>query len=470
MQPVMRFFLVLYCSYGIRLAAALVNRNDHDDHIFNEASYAKNDVLRRDVAVIGGGSSGTYGAIKLLDLGKSVALVEQAAVLGGHQNTYIEPTTGTPIDYGVQAYWNISVVRDFFARFDIPITNYSFEGVSTIYADFKTGQTLPNLQPPTDYSAYATQLNKYPELLWSWQLPSPVPEDLLLPFGDFIKKYSLQNIAYSIYLFSAGIGNILTQLTVNMFKWFDDAYLDGLRGHNIVTAHHNNGELYSKALAELGPSALLSSTVIAAHRPQTPNSVRLVIQTPTGTKLILASQLLVSIPPLLSNMGPFALDARELALFSHFTYSAYYNGVVNNTGLAPGTRYINAGANTTYNIPDLPAVYSISPTAVPGIFLYWLGSPVDMSRDQVEAMMADTVRKLTNVTMGSGDFVAWSSHTPFKLVVSAEEIAGGFYDRWDQLQGYKNTWYTGAAIHSHGSGGLWNFTQALLPRIAEMVG
>ena len=461
----MKFFILLYSS--IELVAALTVGNNNTQQ-FDPASYAEKDVLRRDVAVIGGGSSGTYGAIKLLDLGKSVALVEREAVLGGHENTYIVPATGVAIDYGVQSYWNISVVRDFFARFNVPITNYTFAGFSTVYADFKTGNVLPGFVPVGNYTPYATQLRRYPELAYSWQLPSSIPEDLLLPFGDFIKKYSLQNIAYSIFLYSAGVGNIFSQLTVNMFKWFDNAYLEGLRGGNIWTARHDNGELYVKALAELGPSALISSTVVAAHRPENGDGVRLVVQSPAGNKLIVASQVLISIPPLLSNMGPFDLDDQERSLFEKFTYSAYYNGIANNTGLSKGTMYINAGANTTYNIPDLPGVYRIVPTSVDGVFMYWYGSVTELSREEVEASAAATFQRLANSTTPSQlDFLAFNSHTPFKLVVSADDISNGFYNKWNSMQGYRNTWYTGAAFQSHSSGVLWNFTQALLPRIAD---
>jgi NAD(P)-binding Rossmann-like domain len=463
----MKFLIVFCVSVGSIASQSYGKENVSPE--FEPTSYTERDVLYRDVAVIGGGSSGTYGAIKLLDMGKSVALVDRAAVLGGHENTYIVPDTGIPIDYGVQAYWNISVVRDFFARFDIPITNYTFTLASTVYADMVTGRSLQGFMPTRDYSPYATQLSKYPELAYSWDLPSPIPQDLLIPFGEYIKKYSLQNVAYSLYSYSYGIGNILTQVTVNFFKWLDYAYLDGIRGNNVWTARQNNGELYVRALAELGPSALTSSTVVAAHRGRNDKGVRLVVRTPTGNKLIVASQLLVSIPPLLANMGPFGLDKRETDLFDKFTYSAYYNGLVNNTGLANNTRYINAGANTTYNIPELPAVYSISPTKVPGVFLYWYCSPTEMTQDEVDTAIAATIQRLTNATTQNLDFLAYSSHTPFKLVVSAEEINNRFYDKCNAMQGYRNTWYTGAAIQSHGSGLLWNFTQELLPSIIAAV-
>ena len=55
----------------------------------------------------------TYGAIKLRDVGKSVMVVEKTGTLGGHENIYVDPSTGSPIDYGVQTYRNIAVVTEF---------------------------------------------------------------------------------------------------------------------------------------------------------------------------------------------------------------------------------------------------------------------------------------------------------------------------------------------------------------------
>lgn len=462
----MRSFTLLCSGIGLAAAQAATQSSNSNSasSSFDASSYSSADVIMRDVAVIGGGSSGTYGAIKLRDMGKSVVVVEKEDRLGGHENTYIDPGTGTPIDYGTQAYWNISVVTQFFARFDIPIEAAVFEGGTNVYADFETGEVLPGFDPSQNFTPYANQLNKYPYLLYSWSLPSPVPGDLLLTFGDFIKKYSLQTIAYSIYSNSLGIGNILQQLTVNVFKIFDAAYLDGLRGGDVVTANHDNGELYVKALAELGSNALLSSTVTAAQRSG--KGVKLVVKTPTGYKLIVASKLLISIPPLVSNVAPFGLDSREKDLFQEWTYSGYYNGLINNTGLAAGTRYANVGANTTYNIPNLPGAYEIVPTRVAGIYYFWYGSPGALPQQQIQADVTATVQKLTGKTTAAPQFLAFSSHTPFKLVVSANDISKGFYNNLEGLQGHLNTYWTGAAFLSHSSGELWNFTQSLLPEIA----
>ena len=58
-------------------------------------------MIRRDVCVIGGGSAGTYTAVRLGDLGRSVVVVEAKDRLGGHTETYHDPVTGGTVDIGV---------------------------------------------------------------------------------------------------------------------------------------------------------------------------------------------------------------------------------------------------------------------------------------------------------------------------------------------------------------------------------
>jgi hypothetical protein len=73
---------------------------------FDSQSYLADHIITRDVVIIGGGSSGTYAAVNLRRLGKSVVVVEKDATLGGHTNSYTDPSTGNSVDYGVLAYWN----------------------------------------------------------------------------------------------------------------------------------------------------------------------------------------------------------------------------------------------------------------------------------------------------------------------------------------------------------------------------
>lgn len=68
------------------------------------ASVSGDDDVMRDICIIGGGSSGTYAAIRLKEMGHSVALIEKKALLGGHVDTFRDPVTGKVFDYGVIAY------------------------------------------------------------------------------------------------------------------------------------------------------------------------------------------------------------------------------------------------------------------------------------------------------------------------------------------------------------------------------
>lgn len=76
--------------------------------ISERTSFSAKDTITVDVAIIGGGATGTYAAVRLKDYGKSVLVIEKSGRLGGHTETYFAtdapaPFTGAPVDYGVQA-------------------------------------------------------------------------------------------------------------------------------------------------------------------------------------------------------------------------------------------------------------------------------------------------------------------------------------------------------------------------------
>jgi hypothetical protein len=223
------------------------------------------DMISKDVAIIGGGVSGTYAAVTLLEQGYPVVLAEKDAALGGRVETYTVPRTDTTIEYGVHGYYNTSVVRDFFAHFDLPLTNATFPRLRTIYADFSTAKPVPDFVPSRDTSKYQAQLAKYLDLGLGAQLPQPIPKGLLLPFGDFVKKYGLGEEAFSIYsaASAAGLGNILDLLTMDVMKFVEEVWFKELAGAVVVPASYNNQKLYGKALAALGSNAMVSSTVIS---------------------------------------------------------------------------------------------------------------------------------------------------------------------------------------------------------------
>ena len=75
--------------------------------------------IQRDVCIIGGGSAGTYAAVRLKQMGKTVALIEREDLLGGQVDTYVDPVSGKTIDYGVKVFNNVSVVTDYFASLGV---------------------------------------------------------------------------------------------------------------------------------------------------------------------------------------------------------------------------------------------------------------------------------------------------------------------------------------------------------------
>ncbi|RHZ51077.1 uncharacterized protein CDV56_102378 [Aspergillus thermomutatus] len=162
---------------------------------FDLGRFNPQDIITRDVAVIGGGSAGTYSAISLKDKGKSVIVIEKKDRIGGHTETYIDPATGTTIDMGVMIFHNITIVKHYFRRFDIPLANApGFFQLLRNY-DFRTGKEITLSFTPSAaevaaaLTTYAAQLSKYPGLNDGVFLPNPVPEELYMPFGDFVQKY-----------------------------------------------------------------------------------------------------------------------------------------------------------------------------------------------------------------------------------------------------------------------------------------
>ncbi len=273
-----------------------------------DADISAQNTFNVDAVVIGGGAAGTYAAIKSKDLGKSVVVVEQQNRLGGHTKTYIDPTTKQPIELGVAEYEDIPPVRAFFARFGVPLYqfNYTTPGITSEDADFTTGKVAtpkPGGDLVAAWKAFQTQVAKYPTLFYSLDdVPHPVPADLLLPFGEFIRKYNLEAAVPYLSLYGQGWGNFTTLPTLLAVKYFPPFFWDpaSLFGQPSSTpaalAAKDNSLIYDKATQELGRNVLLSSTVLSMDR-NGHDKVTVTVQTPSGKKLIRAKKLISTIPP-----------------------------------------------------------------------------------------------------------------------------------------------------------------------------
>ena len=440
----------------------------------NPSDFTAEDVIVRDVCIVGGGSSGTYAAVRLGDLGSSVVVVESEDRLGGMTQTYVDPATNIPVDIGVEVWHNLTIVKDYFARFDVALVGADSitSNATNEYADFRTGKLLAGYTAPdpTDaLSAYAVLAGKYSYLDTGFYLPDPVPEDLLLPFGEFVTKYSLEGFVPFVFTFAEGFNDLLNQLTIYVMKYIGPNILNDLATGFLTTAKHDNSLLYEAATEYLGDAVMLNSKVVAMDREGAEFTNIVVQQRVTGRQILIrAKKILITIPPVVEKLSGFDLDDAERSLFTQFSSSGYYTALLRNTGFPNNISFLNNAVNTPYNLPPQPSVYSFAPTAIPGVQSVFYGGPSNLTDAFVQADIIKSVRELqkaNNLPETTPTFAIYSSHTPFELTVPADAIAAGFYSKLYALQGLRNTFYTGAAFHAYDSSLLWEFTEALLPKI-----
>ncbi|ERF75844.1 hypothetical protein EPUS_01210 [Endocarpon pusillum Z07020] len=196
--------------------------------------------------------------------------------------------------------------------------------------DFATGETVGYIPPDeaavdAAFQRSAAEVVKYPGVQAGYELTDPVPENSPLPFGQLIEKYDL---------------GALSETTLANFA--------------------------TKAANELGSDALLSTTIMTMDRSTTP--ARVLVQTLLGRKLILAKKIISTVPHNLNNLPGFDLSSHEEFHFAQFDNSAFYTGVLQDTGLRTNTSIHAFGSNKPYGIPGLPGIYSLNPNAAIDLF------------------------------------------------------------------------------------------------------
>lgn len=430
----------------------------------------------RDVCVLGGGSAGTYTAIRLRDLGKSVVVVEKQAQLGGHAQTIYVGPANTPVDIGVVVFEDTPLVTSYFGRFGValaPLNLGSLSGAGTAYVDYRTGQTVSYTPPgPAQLGAalgeYLQLLEtQFPYLDAGFELPNPVPADLLLSFGDFVTKYGLDALVPTVFAFGQGLGNLLEDLALYVLKNFSLSVAGSLATGGFLAVPGGTAQLYDAAAASLGADAIFNATIASVRRAG--EGAQVLIETPDGPSVIECKKLVIAFPPTTFNLAPVDLDSTEASLLTRFRAKYYATGLIRLSGVAPGLTIQNVAASTRDNLPVLPGIYALNPTAVEGYYNVKYGSNFWLPDDVVKANIAADINRLA--TSGTfpgltfGGFDVFSSHAPFELGVSKEEIAGGFYTRLNALQGHRDTFYNGAALQTNDSSLIWEFTESLLPQI-----
>ncbi|KAL5364386.1 hypothetical protein BJX96DRAFT_187736 [Aspergillus floccosus] len=437
--------------------------------------YKPSDIITRDVCVIGGGAAGTYAAIRLRQLGKSVVVIERQSRLGGQTTTYTDPVTGKFIDYGVTYFQNLPLVRAFFDHFGITLGRASFD-YRLDMMDLHLGTHTASTAFPTPAEAaaakekYLTQLSHYPYLKVGFDLPNPVPEDFLIPFGDFLRKYNLEAAIPELGGSINPLGDWPSMPTLYVFKYLNLDVMEGGASGFVRPVDHNNSAPYVAAQKELGDDLLLDSCVQSTQRDTQDGWSYIEVQATASSRsqLIRTRKIIVAAPPKPDNLEGIDLADEERALFSQFSNTYFYTALVRMTGLPDDTCYMNRGAEDPFLRPHLPAMLLLRPNDVSDLRTVHYASPHPLSEAEIKQGIVQDIHRVIRLaqldSVSEPEFVAVGNHSPYQLTVSAEAIADGFYDRLNALQGHRNTYYTGAAFDSHNTPQIWQFTEELLQK------
>jgi hypothetical protein len=400
-------------------------------------------------------------------------------------------------DYGVQVYYPYQDALDFIKRFNLSlVSGLAPRGDSvTRYVDFSNGKELRNYTA-LDANAEIGAIVQFYNILTQkgydkmvepgfWNLPAgpQIPDDLLLPIGEFVNKYNITAALPRMYESTGGgdgsRGNFTNILTLTLLQSFPPSWIQVFFG--AIGFYHIDGGnqlLYSKIASALGSDVLYSTVVTKSERDDT--GVKLTVSGKDGTKLIVAKKLLLAIPPTRENLAPFDLNAEETDIFSKPQYGRYHTAIVSHPSLPNATELRNM-PTVAIKDPELPYLdtpfvlsfasygnntnlFSIG-TSGSSYPLYTPEAAQAAAQKALQVMAdAGTVPDLKGKPL---TVVEWSDHGPGGFGVSAAEMRAGWMSKLYGLQGKRSTWFTGNGVAIDFSTVLWKFNDDLIPRILK---
>ncbi|KAK7958262.1 amine oxidase- flavin-containing superfamily [Apiospora saccharicola] len=314
-------------------------------------------------------------------------------------------------------------------------------------------------------------LEQYPYLTWGKRLPDPVPSDLYLAFGEYI-KYSLQSIAYSLNSIWGGVD----EPTVPTLNVIAGTGLTEIANQQVGGSFR---VLYLKALEQIRKEDILFNSTVAAASRTSSHGIRLVARDGSGgNTTVVAKQLLVTIPTLAENMAPFDLDVRERGIFGTLSAVGFWIAVFRVPGLVPNVQYAHATTYRPYNMSAEFGLYRLLPTPVKDLYTGFFNGHYDMTDDEAVSMAVKSLTAVAQAVTGAAvlpddqlpSLVVWKRVTPWRPVMTADAIKNRTWDQMYALQAHRNTWYN-SMLFTPGGPQLWNYTETvLLPQILAACG
>ncbi|KAG6000859.1 hypothetical protein E4U21_004945 [Claviceps maximensis] len=462
MRSVHMFGLAGSLLASVAAAAAATNPQDQN-------------ILDRDVVILGGGATGMYAAVQLTKQGHSVVLVEKKDILGGHAETLYLPDDAGHVDYGVEGYFNNGLTKDLFDLLGVDYQALLPATFNTQHVNFRTGAKVPGnsniLGILSGAVIYRAAIQKFDYLAKGiYNLPDPVPEELLRPFHEFVEKYHLHGALAVIFMFAENVGDLLNTPLLYVIQNFGIPHIDALLHGGYIRPRNGTYELFRKAAAYIGEETniLYGTTVSHATRGNDPGQgVQLTVTNARSGKTtdIRAKKLLITYPPTVDSMKNFTLQDQESSLFSKWGTNAYYAAAITNTGL-PNVNVANVDpANLPGNLPLPPFQWQLEYSGVPGYFMTKIVGHANFTAEDAQDLIRADLKRMRDAgtfQTNDPDIVAFTSHSPETLAVSVQDVRDGFYRKLYDLQGLQNTYYTGYTFCTDYSSVLWDYTDSVL--------
>ncbi|KAJ5664900.1 uncharacterized protein N7477_007348 [Penicillium maclennaniae] len=434
------------------------------------AGFKAKDIIIRDVAVLGGGATGTYAAVQLREQGYSVALVEKKERLGGHAETLYLPNDKY-VNYGVEGYFNNEITTNFFRQLNVDYEPLLPGSIISENVNFNTGERVfPGsevLGTVAGAVLYRASIEQFDYLAsGAYYLPDEVPEVLLRPFREFVEAHALQGALDVIFMFAENVGNILDAPLLYIIQNFGITHINALLEGGYIRPKNGTYELFGKAAKFIDDENIFYETIVTqAKRNST--GVELVVESADGSrKLIKAKKLLITFPPTLSALDGFDLRKEETSLFSKWDHKNYYAAAITNTGLPDGINVANTNPkNQPGSLPLPPFQWELEYSGVPGYFMTKIVAESNFTAEDAKELIKSDLERMGKTGVFSTkepEIAAFASHSPETLIVSTDDLRDGFYRKLYALQGQQSTYYTGYTFCTDYSTPLWNYTSSVL--------
>lgn len=395
-------------------------------------------------------------------------------------------------DTGVVTFIDAGNATAFMNRLGLELGVMPRAEVTEEYFDFETGAAV-DFQPepfPAQFETlerFRVQAEKFEPIIqapgyFNFPEPEDIPEELLMPFGEWITKYDLEAAMPFIYSSTGlGVGNMTNELTLFALQAFGASMARSVLGvqGSFVPASLRNQDIYDAIGAVLGDDVFIQTTVVDSTRKNEGVSVRVKNRSTNEETLIQAKRLLIAIPPTNKNTAVFDLDEEEQDVLGKLGYSNLYTGLIDNENLAANWSYFNMPAASApdnyFVLPEAPFTARIDAMGDGTFFrVTFIG---DGHTDACEAKTIvqrdfDALIEAGHIEPpADGDsavsWVDFSVHGPMHARVSAEEVKAGFFQRYNALQGKRSTWWTGGAWAVNFQTHLWEYDDLIIPMMLE---